>query len=63
MDTELGRWQLEDQPAVVGVHVRKFEYVPEEGPGAFGILCVDDGVAACDHAASLPPSGPGRLPM
>src|ERR1700722_5560563 len=42
MNTEFGRGQFEDEPAPVGVDIRKAEKVAEEGPRLLGVLGVDD---------------------
>jgi hypothetical protein len=49
MYTDFGRWKLEDQPAVTGVHMREPENVAKEGPIGLRVLAVNDHMRAVDH--------------
>src|SRR6185312_15487277 len=50
MDAQFARRQLEDEPAFVDVDIREIKDVAKERASALGVLCVDDGVGANDHA-------------
>ena len=53
MDAELGRTGTEDQPPVVGIHVRPAEHIDEERSGRIRILRVHEHVNTGDHCCTL----------
>jgi hypothetical protein len=48
MDAELGRRQLEDQPAVTGIDMFPAEHVPEQRSQLLGLWCIEQDVRAGD---------------
>jgi Erythromycin esterase len=55
MDTELGRRQGEDQPALSGVHEAKPEYVSKECSRSLRVVDVEQSVNAGDHGPNIYP--------
>jgi hypothetical protein len=50
---DLGRRELEDQPAAAGVDVGVTQHVAQESPVGAGVVAVDDHVAAGDHRLTI----------
>lgn len=57
---DLGRRQLEDQPAVTDVDEREAEDLAEEGAVGFGVVAVKQDVGAADHAGESNATGNGE---
>jgi hypothetical protein len=49
MDAQLRGPGPENEPSIVGVHVRPTEHVPEEGPSGVGIIRMDERMETGDH--------------
>src|SRR3989442_802732 len=60
MDAQLGRWKLEDEPAIACIDICETKNVSKERPRLLGIVGVDDGVRSCNHASE--PIPPDRQP-
>ena len=53
VDSELGRWQGEGQPATAGVHRPGPQHLGQGRPGRVGVVAVEDGVGAVDYGGSF----------
>src|SRR6516225_12406437 len=52
MDTQFGRRQCEDEPALPGIDPLQPEHVPEESAVCLSILCVDHDMSCIDHRSA-----------